>query len=90
MGPDPAPAPAAVAIVNVRAANGWQTALSAAVASALLDMPQLGVENPPTGLVARRSPAYLGGVAAGTPILGFGDAALVSDAQLHEAAAAFG
>ena len=76
-------------LVNVRAADGWQTALSGAVASALLNSPQLGVESPPATL----SPAvtgYLASVSPDTPIIGLGDQALVSDAQLAEAAAARG
>ena len=78
-----------VALVNVRSPEGWQTALSAAVASAMTDMPQIGVESPPAGL----SPTvrdHLSGSAAGLPIVAFGDPSLVSDAQLVEAAQARG
>jgi hypothetical protein len=88
-GPALGGAPPAVGIVNVRAADGWQTALSAAVASARLTMPQLGVEGPPTG----PGPAvdeYLAGVPTGTPVLGFGDASLVSNEQLAAVVAALG
>lgn len=76
-------------LVNVRAADGWQAALSGAVASALLNAPQLGVENPPAEL----SPAvttYLAGAGVDTPVLALGDPTLVSDAQLAQAAAARG
>jgi putative cell wall-binding protein len=81
---------AGVAIVNVRAADGWQTALSAAVASARLNIPQLGVEGPPAA-VTEPVLDYLAGVpAAGTAVFGFGGPDLVSDEQLTQAAAARG
>ena len=71
-------------LVNVRAPQGWQTALSAAVASALFDAPQLGVETPPAGL----SPATVAHVRTHPePIEAFGGTDLVSDEQLEEAAA---
>jgi hypothetical protein len=82
-------APPVVGVVNVRAADGWQTALSGAVASARLAMPQLGVEGPPTGPGAAVS-AYLATVPAGTPVIGLGDPTLVSDGQLAAVAAGMG
>src|SRR5690606_3318 len=67
-----------VVLVNVRADNGWQTALSAAVVSALANAPQLGVENPP----AAPTPATLQAAATvGGPVFAFGGADLVSDQQ---------
>lgn len=75
-------------LVNVRDANGWQTALSAAVASALLDAPQVGVETPPTAL-GDHGRAYLTEVVTG-PVVAFGDASMVSDQQLADAVAARG
>ncbi len=76
-----------IVLVNVRAADGWQTALTAAVASAVHDAPQLGVENPPAGLSAPTR-QVLAGVEG--PIMAFGGPDLVSDAQLEEATAARG
>ena len=71
--------------VNVRAPNGWQTALTAAVVSAVHDAPQLGVETPPAG-VSDAVMAYLAG--APGPVHAFGGTDLVSDAQLSAAVAA--
>ncbi len=71
-----------VVMVNVRDDNGWQTALSSAVAAAFHDAPQIGVESPPAGL----SPAvqdYLSG--SGLGVAAVGDADLVSDQQIQEA-----
>jgi len=76
-----------VVLVNVRDDDGWQTALSAAVASAMFDAPQLGVENPPAGVGAESS-AFLGDVDG--PVMAFGGTALVSDAQLQQAVGARG
>lgn len=76
-----------VVLVNVRHDDGWQTALSAAVVSALANAPQLGVENPPTGL----SPATTDAAAAvGGPVVAFGSTALVSDEQLRAVQASSG
>ncbi|MBA2575810.1 MAG: cell wall-binding repeat-containing protein [Euzebyaceae bacterium] len=74
-----------VVLVNVRHAEGWQTALSAAVASAVFDAPQLGVENPPAA-VGAETQAVLGANAG--PVMAFGSPDLVSDAQLGAAVAA--
>ncbi len=74
-----------VILVNVRAEDAWQTALAAAVASAVFDAPQLGVESPPAGL----SPAvgsHLGGRAG--PVQAYGTTDAVSGAQLDAAVAA--
>lgn len=76
-----------VVLVNVRAADGWQTALTAAVASAVFGAPQLGVESPPAGLTGPVH-AYLG--TADGAVMAFGNTALVSDGQLQEAVAARG
>lgn len=74
-----------VVLVNVRDPDGWQTALSAAVASARHDAPQLGVENPPA-LLGPETAGHLFDVVVG-PVQAFGDLTLVSDAQLQEAVA---
>lgn len=74
-----------VVLVNVRAASGWQTALSAAVASAILDAPQLGVENPPAE-VGSASLEHLR--SHGGPVSVFGGHDLVSEAQAAQARAA--
>lgn len=76
-----------VVLVNVRAADGWQTALTAAVASAVHDAPQLGVENPPAPL-SDATRAVLADVVG--PIMAFGGADLVSDEQMDQAALARG
>jgi putative cell wall-binding protein len=67
-----------IIVVNVRHDDGWQTALAAAVLSALANAPQLGVENPPAG----PSPATLAAASAlGGPVETHGSAALVTDQQ---------
>ncbi|MGI9016671.1 MAG: cell wall-binding repeat-containing protein [Euzebya sp.] len=72
-----------VVLVNVRAADGWQTALTAAVVSAVHDAPQVGVETPPAPL-GEATRQYLSGVVG--PIMAFGGADLVSDDQMDQAA----
>lgn len=74
-------------LVNVRAPDGWPSALAAAVASALFDAPQLGVETdqPLSAPVL----THLRDVVAG-PVQAFGSTAQVTDAQLQEAIAARG
>lgn len=74
-----------VILVNVRDEGGWQTALSASVASAIFGAPQLGVESPPTGLGPEVS-AYLYGSVVG-PVMAFGDPSLVSPEQLDQGVA---
>ncbi len=74
-------------LVDVRADDGWQTALSAAVVSALANAPQLGVEPPPAGA----SSATLQTAAQlGAPVMGFGSTAQVSDDQIAEVTTAAG
>ena len=74
-----------VVLVNVRSAQGWQSALAAAVASAIFDAPQLGVEDPPADL----SPAAADVLTRlNAPIQAFGDPSLVSDRQIADASAA--
>ncbi|MBA2575258.1 MAG: cell wall-binding repeat-containing protein [Euzebyaceae bacterium] len=79
--------PAGAVLVNVRDANGWQTALSAAVASAVFHAPQVGVENPPAA-IGTQAATYLAG--ADGPVMAFGNTALVSVDQLQQAAATGG
>ncbi len=69
-----------VVVVNVRHEQGWQPALTAAVVSAALGAPQLGVENPPATI----TPAVLDAARTigRTQIIGFGGTDLVSDDQL--------
>lgn len=74
-----------VVLVNVRADAAWQTALSAAVASAFYDAPQIGVENPGAGL-SQNVQAYLAGRQG--PVQTYGNTTLVDDAQLAAAVAA--
>jgi hypothetical protein len=72
-------------VVNVRDPQGWQTALAAAVASAVYDAPQIGVEPPPAELSTpaleylRQNPG---------PVMAMGRRELVSDDQLRAADAA--
>ncbi|MGI9017335.1 MAG: cell wall-binding repeat-containing protein [Euzebya sp.] len=66
-------------LVNVRDDDGWTAALSAAVASATFDAPQLGVESPPA-LLSDAVLAYL--QTTDGPVQAFGR---VSNAQLDEA-----
>ncbi len=74
-------------MVNVRHDDGWQTALAAAVVSALANAPQLGVENPPNG----PSPATVQAAAQiGGPVAAFGSPGLVSDEQVIALRAAGG
>ena len=73
------------ALVNVRHPDAWQTALTAAVASARLDLPQLGVESPPAA-VAPSVRDHLASVQGSVMV--FGDRALVSDEQVADVAAA--
>lgn len=69
-----------IVLVNVRHDDGWQTALSAAVVSALANAPQLGVENPPQA----PSPATEQAAAqVGDPVAVFGSTTLVSNEQLQ-------
>lgn len=76
-----------VVLVNVRHDDGWQTALAAAVVSALANAPQLGVENPPNG----PSPATVQAAAQiGGPVAAFGSPGLVSDEQVIALRAAGG
>ena len=65
--------------INVRHDNGWQTALAAAVVSALANAPQLGVEGPPTppGQPVLDAAALLGG-----PVATLATPTLVSNDQL--------
>lgn len=79
-----------VVLVNVRAPNGWQSALSASVASAVFAAPQLGVETPPAALPAPTRDFLFFEVPFEFPIMAFGNTALVSDSQLAEAQAARG
>lgn len=72
-------------LVNVRDADGWQTALAGAVYAAVLDAPQLGVENPP----AAPTQATLDAAdALGGTVRTLGGTDLVSDAQLSAVRAA--
>ncbi len=69
-----------VVVVNVRHEQGWQTALSAAVVSAAVGAPQLGVENPP----AAPTQAVLdaAGVVGTSQVITFGGGDLVAPSQL--------
>ncbi|HUG83910.1 MAG TPA: cell wall-binding repeat-containing protein [Euzebya sp.] len=76
-----------IVLVNVRHDDGWQTALSAAVVSALANAPQLGVENPPN---APSSATTQGAGQVGGPVAVFGSPDLVSDEQFQAVHAAIG
>lgn len=76
-----------IVLVNVRDDNGWQTALAAAVVSALANAPQLGVENPPA---ATSQPTLDAAAALGGPVETHGSAALVSDQQADAVSQAAG
>jgi hypothetical protein len=72
-----------VVLVNVRAADAWPAALAAAVASAVFDAPQLGVENAPQGLSASVAAHFRDRVEG--PVQAFGAVNLVSEEQLQQA-----